>query len=342
MATSRKDLRKKRFRRRIKIFISVVLIFAVAFVGYIYYEYQQGKRAAEAEMGESYDPDRSEEDRENFEGAESSESNETNVLILGVDAENGGSPRTDTIMIGQYDPDEDRAKLVSIMRDTYVSIPGYSDNKINSAFAYGGPELLRQTIKENFDIDIHYYAMVNFKGFESIVDTVSPDGVEIDVEKRMQYSDWAGEVNIDLYPGVQKLNGSDLLDYARFRADHENDFGRVRRQQQVISALKEEILSFTGVSRLPRAVGTLEPYVDTNMGTSTIISILTDYFRDTPDEIETFRIPVEGSYSDASYNHAGSVLEIDQEQNKEALKEFLGKSEDQDVDDTEDDDLSFD
>lgn len=224
-------------------------------------------------------------------------------------------------MIGQYDVEHDRAKLVSIMRDTYVQIPGHGNNKINAAFAIGGPELLRKTIKQNFDIDLNYYAIVNFKGFENIVDTISPDGIEVDVEKRMRYS--TSDVDIDLYPGVQKLNGSELLDYARFRSDAESDFGRVRRQQQVMSALKDEVLSFTSLMKLPRAIGTLQPYIDTNMKTSKILSVSSEFFLNTPDTIETMRIPMDDTWTDPTYSHAGMVLEIDLEKNKEALNEFL-------------------
>lgn len=202
--------------------------------------------------------------------------------MLGSDLDSNGTSRTDTIMIGQYDVEHERAKLVSIMRDTYVQIPGHGYNKINAAFALGGPELLRKTIKHNFGIELNYYAIVNFKGFENIVDTIAPDGIEIDVEKRMRYS--AKDVNIDLYPGIQTLNGEQLLDYARFRNDAESDFGRVRRQQQVMSALKEEVLSFTSLMKLPRAIGTLQPYIDTNMETSKVLSVASEFFLNTPNK----------------------------------------------------------
>ncbi|MDQ0352684.1 LCP family protein required for cell wall assembly [Alkalibacillus filiformis] len=329
MTTSRKEMRKKKFKRRLKIWGLVAIAFFLVFTAYVIYEYQQGRSVAQQDMADYQDEEQSEQYRDEFQGDAEIE-DQTNVLILGVDAEEQGNPRTDAIMIGQYDTDENRAKVVSIMRDTYVDIPGHGRNKINAAFAFGGPELLRQTIKENFGVDVNYYAMVNFRGFENIVNTIAPSGIEIDVERRMHYVDRAGGVHIDLQPGLQKLDGENLLDYVRFRSDSENDFGRVRRQQQVMSALKGEILSFTGASRLPRAVGTLEPYVDTNMETGTIISIMTNYFSNTPDEIESLRIPVEGSYWDARYSHAGQVLEIDSIENSEALQSFLDKEENED------------
>ncbi|MDV2887733.1 LCP family protein, partial [Alkalihalophilus pseudofirmus] len=87
--------------------------------------------------------------------------------------------RSDTIMIAHFNEDKGTLKLTSIMRDCYVEIPGYGKHKINSAFARGGPELVSQTIKQNFDIDLQYYAIVDFQGFEQLVDEAFPDGVKI-------------------------------------------------------------------------------------------------------------------------------------------------------------------
>ncbi|MET3684232.1 LCP family protein required for cell wall assembly [Alkalibacillus flavidus] len=325
---ARKARRRKRMIRRLVIIMSVIAVGVIVGISYSYYEYTAGKKAAEEEMDEfqtEEEQEQNEEFREEFQGDESGDG-ATNVLLVGKDSSGGQSNNTDTIMIGQYDPEKETAKLVSIMRDMYVEIPGHENNKINAAFAYGGPELLRKTIKENFDINIDYYAMVDFKGFESIVDTIAPGGLEIDVEKDMHYQSNDGLVNINLNAGEQKLSGDKVLEYARFRADNENDFGRVRRQQQVISAIKDQMMSFTGVSKLPRAVGTLEPYVNTNMETGTIISTMTDYFRNTPSQIQTMRVPVDGSYQNEYYDHAGLALEVDFDENTQKLKDFLSKT----------------
>ncbi|MDQ0160523.1 LCP family protein [Alkalibacillus salilacus] len=324
----RKERRRKRLKRRILIFFTVIAIAVISGTAYTYFEYQAGQQAAEEEMADAQNEEQSEQYKEEFQG-DNTEDSITNVLLIGKDSSGGKSENTDTIMIGQYDPEEESAKLVSVMRDMYVEIPGHSNNKINAAFALGGPELLRQTIKENFDVDIDYYAMVNFDGFEGIVNTIAPDGLTIDVEKDMQYESGDGLVDIDLQEGVQDLTGEEVLEYARFRADNENDFGRVRRQQQVMSVLKDQMMSFTGVSKLPRAVGTLEPYVDTNMDTGKMISTMTSYLRNTPGEIETLRIPVEGSYSNERYSHAGLALEVDFAENTRELNDFLGQVDDQ-------------
>ncbi|SDZ01119.1 cell envelope-related function transcriptional attenuator common domain-containing protein [Evansella caseinilytica] len=244
-----------------------------------------------------------------------------NVLLVGLDREDGSS-RTDTIMLAQYRPNEDKARLVSLMRDAYVSIPGYRDNKLNTAYFLGGLELLRQTLKENFDIDVHYYAQVDFDGFVRVVDTLAPSGVEVDVEKRMYY-DGGGSLVIDFQPGPQIMDGEDALKYVRFRNDYENDFGRVRRQQEMLSILKNELLSLSGVRRIPQVLGSIEPYIQTNISTQKLLSYGSDFFLSGIDEIETLTIPVDGSYVDATYPHAGAVLELDLEENKQALHDFL-------------------
>ncbi|SES07987.1 transcriptional attenuator, LytR family [Gracilibacillus ureilyticus] len=317
-----KRKRKKKRKRKLFLFV-ILLLFAVA-VAYSVFQYWEGKKAAEDKIN---NPERDQEMEEYANDFEASEpvDGKVNVLLLGEDSDEYGISRTDTIMIAQYDADNDRAKLVSIMRDTYVNIPDYGYNKINVAYANGGPELLRKTIKENFDIDIHNYAIVNFEGFAHIVDTIAPDGIEIDVEKQMNYTDNAGGLRIDLEPGVQNLTGEELLGYARFRHDGESDFGRVRRQQQVMSVLKDELLSFSSIIKIPKVVGTLIPYVNTNMSETDIGRYAVSFLTDTPKEIETLRIPVElpNSYWPVTHSHAGEVLEIDEAMNRQALEDFL-------------------
>ncbi|NSL51471.1 LCP family protein [Calidifontibacillus erzurumensis] len=312
-----KRRRKKKNRLRISL---ILLTFFIAIIGYGVFQYYSGYISASGENELPFNNGKKE-DKENndFNGVKDLE--KTNVLILGVDS-TSGEGRTDTIMIAQYDPDTGSAKLASIMRDSYVSIPGHRDNKINQAYHYGGPELVRQTIKENFGIDVEYYAVVNFDGFAQVVDVLSPNGVEIDVEKRMKYTDRAGGLYIDFQPGVQRLNGQKLLEYARFRHDAESDFGRVRRQQQVIAAVKDEIISFNGIAKLPKMIGTIQPYIDTNISSKKMLALGTSFLTN-PKDIETIRIPIDGSYQNKSYKHAGAVLEMDIEENKQALQDFF-------------------
>jgi LCP family protein required for cell wall assembly len=312
--SSRTLQRGKKKRKRLWISLLVVFFVILGIGGYSVYQYYQGLQLAEDI--ESNKENGNDEEVE-FNGVPAPDGR-TNVLLLGVDTRGEEQSRTDTIMIAQYDSDSNKAKVVSLMRDMYVEIPGYQNYKINTAFFLGGPELLRKTIKHNFGIDIQYYAIVDFKGFEESVDVLAPKGIEIDVEKDM--SKWIG---VSLEQGLQRLDGKELLGYARFRQDAEADFGRVRRQQQVINALKDELISLKGVTRIPKLVGTVTPYIETNMQNRAVLGIMSDYILNPSGDVETLTIPVKDSYWDENYSHAGAVLAIDLQRNTEELQTFL-------------------
>lgn len=242
----------------------------------------------------------------------------TNILLIGSDARGKETSRSDTIMIASYNPDTESYKLTSIMRDTYVDIPGHGKNKINAAFAFGGPELLRQTIKENFDVSLQYYSIVDFEGFVRLIDEAFPAGVEVDVEKRMSEG-----IGVTLEPGVQKLDGQHLLGYVRFRHDAVGDFGRVERQQKVIKEVGKEFASIQTLPKLPKLVGVLTPFINTNMDTGDILFMGKGLISKDNRNIDTMRIPVEGSFENQRVSGAGAVLVINMEENRNALEEFL-------------------
>jgi polyisoprenyl-teichoic acid--peptidoglycan teichoic acid transferase len=255
--------------------------------------------------------------KHSFQG-ETDKKDAVNVLLLGSDSRGEKQARTDTIMVAHYNPNTHKVKLISLMRDMYVSIPDHGQQKLNAAYTYGGPELLRETIKENFGLDLHYYAIVDFKGFEKAVDLLVPNGIEVDIPYEM--SDGIG---MTLEEGKQKLHGKELLGYVRFRQDRLSDFGRVQRQQEVISKLKEEVVNVNSVVKLPELLDLLNTYIDTNIDTSTLLTIGKDVLTNKSGEIDTMRIPEDGSYQNKRYEEIGEVLEVDLYQNKEALKNFL-------------------
>ncbi|WP_163100776.1 LCP family protein [Peribacillus alkalitolerans] len=311
-----KNNQQKKLRKYVKRFILVVLIFIIAVIGYSFFQYEQGvKQAAPSPKLETkyeFKPP----PPEAFEGT--ALEGTFNVLLLGIDSLNEKqASRTDSIMLGQFNTKTNAIRLVSIMRDTYVEIPDHGKHKINAAFSLGGPELLRKTIKQNFDIDVSYYALVDFKGFEKIVDTLSPSGIEIEVEKKMSKN-----IGVTLQPGIQKLHGKELLGYARFRHDARGDFARVERQQKVIKAVKNEFISVNGISKLPKVIGTVQPYIDTNMKTLMAIGIAKDIVLNKSD-INTLVIPIKDSFTETRAENAGQVLVPDIEKNKKALNDFL-------------------
>ncbi|WP_347861184.1 LCP family protein [Salimicrobium sp. PL1-032A] len=324
MAPSRTKRRRKRRRRKRKLLVALLMIMTLTIVGYTAVEYISGKQNAEGKSSQNADAtleSASSKYAEDWSGTDNKDG-KTNVLLLGSDQRGDENARTDTIMIAQYEPGEQSAKLVSIMRDTYVDIPGHGYNKINAAFAIGGPELMRQTIEENFGVEMEYYAIVDFDGFTEIVDTIAPNGLEIDVEKDMYFQDSTG--TIDLEEGTQKLSGEELLGYARFRKDSEGDYGRVRRQQQVITRLKEEVISLNGVLKTPRLIGTIQPYMDTNIGTGKTLSLGKDFLLNPVENIEKLRIPTDDNvWNERKEYPVGLVLAHDTDKTKGTIQEFL-------------------
>jgi len=242
-----------------------------------------------------------------------------NVLVLGVDSRGEEQSRTDTMMLVSWNKETDDVNVVSFMRDIYAQIPGYKSYKLNTAYYLDGVQLVKDTISSMFGVPIHHYALIDFKSFESLVDIVAPEGVEIEVEKAM-----SEKIGVALEPGVQQLNGQELLGYARFRADKEGDFGRVARQQKVMEAIKEEVLSPMNAVNYPKFAGAIQGYVQTDYTTSEEVKHILKLAFSGGVDINKLTIPVENSYSFASYSHAGSVIEIDVDQNKKALSEFIG------------------
>ncbi len=241
-----------------------------------------------------------------------------NYLLLGVDDDGSGQSRTDTMMVLSWNKSVGTMRVVSFMRDIYAEIPGYQSYKLNTAYYFDGVQKTKDTISGMFGVPIHHYAIVDFDNFESIVDIAFPKGVEITVQKEMsQY------IGVTLTPGTKKLNGKELLGYARFRADAEGDFGRVARQQEVISALKKEAMQPRTLLKMPKLAGALSNFVETDLTAKDEISRVLSVLLTKGVDIETMTIPQEGTYSFNSYSHAGSVIELDIEKNKAALSAFL-------------------
>ncbi len=307
-----KKVKKKKKGRRLRKLVLVLFMLILAVFGYSYIQYRQG-------ISNSSDQANTDQEVYEFNG-DQDQYGGTNILLIGSDSRGEEGARSDTIMVAQYHPDKHSYKLISIMRDTYVDIPDYGKNKINTAFALGGPELLRRTIKENFNIDTKYYAIIDFDGFKHLIDEAFPKGVEIDVEKAM-----SAYIDVPLEPGLQRLNGEELLSYVRFRHDAMGDFDRVQRQQKAMKEVASQFASLQTISKLPKLVGVMKPFVNTNMNTTDIIYIGKDYLSKDNRNIDTFRIPVEGEFEPQRIEGIGEVLRVDIDANTEAVGEFLAK-----------------
>lgn len=229
-----------------------------------------------------------------------------NILLLGLDAGTIGASekhnryRSDTMMVFSIDGDKKDIKVLAIPRDTRVNIPGVGVEKINAAMAFGGPDLAVKTVKNLLGIPIHNYAVVNYKGFKEIVDAMG--GVEINIEKKLDYDDKAGNLHIHLKPGLQVLDGDKAEQFVRFRKYPGGDVDRVKAQQKFVEAVAKTILKPSTLLKLPKIINTVQENVQTDIEPLELPGLVNIARQVGTDNIQTFMLPGEGKYiSDVSY-----------------------------------------
>ncbi|NQN52108.1 LCP family protein [Streptococcus suis] len=326
-----KKLKKPRKRGRLKrifFYLILVLLFIIGAMGFNFFKGMNS--VSEKPVAEI------------FNGVKTTDG--TNILILGTDGRIGESSdetRTDTIMVLNVNNNDNKVKLVSFMRDTLVDIDGY-EYKLNNAYTLGeqdnqqGAEQVRKTLKDNFDIDIQYYAMVDFASFATTIDTLFPEGVTIDA----QFSTIDGEVvssvevpndlgleeNAPAYQtiqvGVQQMDGKTLLNYARYRYDDEGDYGRTRRQQQVLSAIMSQAKNPMKLFSGSEAIGKVVAMTPTTVPQSFMWLQGPGIVLDAANGIERMTIPENGDWIDDYDMFGGMALRIDFDKYQQRLAEL--------------------
>lgn len=199
------------------------------------------------------------------------------LLLMGIDSpaeklEKNAVANGDTLIVVTFNPKTLNATMLSIPRDTYVPISGWGGdrNKITHAAAYGNDCMIK-TIQNFLDIDIDYYAKVNFKGLVKLVDAVG--GVQIDVKQQLCTDNSSRRGRICINPGLQTLDGEHALVYARNRKQLANgDFGRGIHQQEIIMALMDKIKEINDVSQFTKIINTMSDNMDTNLSTKQMLS----------------------------------------------------------------------
>ena len=235
---------------------------------------------------------------------------DTNLLIVGLDNVEG-SHRTDTILVVHISPNDKKMSVVSIPRDTIMNVPGVGLTKVNHAFAYGGIYLTRITLEEFLGIKIPFTVAINIEGLAKVIDDLG--GLTINVEKRMYYVDYAGGLYVDLYPGLQHLNGRQAVGYVRFRHDSTGDIGRILRQQKFMQALAMKIITKKDVLSAPKMIMSLLSNVNTNMSARQVLG-LSLAMRQSFDigNIEMTSIPGDSIMIDKVYYMKPNVAEVGQ------------------------------
>ena len=339
--------KKRKLKKVVKLVLRCLSLGIVFLVLAMAYQFYKGTDlSAAGNNGKTYQPALV----ETFNGKDTKDG--VNILILGSDqrvSQDSTDARTDSIMVVNVGNKEGKIKMVSFMRDTLVNIKGASetdysqDLKLNTAFNIGeqnnhqGAELMRQTLKRNFDIDIKYYAMVDFETFAAGVDTLFPDGVKINTKfstvdgKKVSSVQVPDDLRMDkdgnvpnqtIKVGKQQMDGRTLLNYARFRKDDEGDYGRTKRQQQVMQAVMKQVKNPLSLFKGPEALGKVYSLTSTNMSMTDMMDLGLSNAGSFKKGINSQTIPSDGDWIDSYDLYGGQGIEIDFDSYQDKLKEL--------------------
>ncbi|EJT5925413.1 LCP family protein [Clostridium perfringens] len=237
-----------------------------------------------------------------------------NIALFGIDAPKGKVGRSDAIMILTLDEEHKVMKLTSIMRDSYVDIPGHGDDKITHAYAFGGPELAMKTLNENFKVNVEDFMSVNFTSLPEIIDKLG--GVKINIIPE-EIHNIIGITS----SGEQVLNGEQALAYSRIRYATGGDYKRTERQRVVLEAVFEKLKS-TPIKEYPSLIDDFLPYIETNMSSMDMIKLDTDAAPLVKGNLETARFPLDG-YCDGKMINGVWYLVYDRQATLNQIQEYI-------------------
>ncbi|MFO7293066.1 MAG: LCP family protein [Acidimicrobiia bacterium] len=223
----------------------------------------------------------------------------------GVDAKQFGDfkgARGDVVMVARVDPDQGKAQILSIPRDTWVPIEGHGEGKINAAYAYGGPALMVKTVRDLIGVPIHHYVEVDFAGFQALVDEIG--GVEMDFENPARDP----KSKLDVPAGTVVLDGYQALAYARSRYYQElrdgqwvsvdaTDIGRTQRQQALVLAILKRLKRPATLAETGDIVASIAQHmtVDAALAESSLTQLAFSLREIGPSDIETATLPTVGA-----------------------------------------------
>lgn len=210
-----------------------------------------------------------------------------NLLILGYQSD---EMTTDTVILAHLDVARRIATLVSIPRDTWVPVPGEGFAKINSAYAFGGAHATARVVAKLLGgVPIDAIVALQPDGAAAIVDGLG--GLNVNVGETMDYDDNSGELHIHLQKGEQHLNGSQVAGYLRFRHDASSDFGRMKRQQQVLKVMLDQLAQPQNWAKLPKLLQLARKQINTTLTNQQLIALLTVYRNVPDDNVRSFTLP---------------------------------------------------
>lgn len=247
-----------------------------------------------------------------------SDKNITNILLLGTDQLDKGTSRSDTTMLVSIDNKTKAVRLVSFLRDLYVEIPTIRKQKLNAAYAKGGPALTMQTLENNFRINIDKYISVDFNSFAQIVNKLG--GLDINLDKKL-CKEMNENMGSSLKPGVNHLNGRLTLYYARIR-NTDSDFGRTGRQREVIELILQKLKGKNPLE-VNAVMRDFFPLVKTNLSDTELMYLVSIAGPVSKYPMKTMHVPALNTFTEPTVPGVGQVLDADIEENARLLREFL-------------------
>ncbi|MDU4884531.1 LCP family protein [uncultured Clostridium sp.] len=252
-----------------------------------------------------------------------------NIALFGVDAVEGGAGRSDSIMIATLDTVNKKLKLTSIMRDSYVAIDGHGNDKINHAYAFGGPQLAIKTLNENFDLNIEDFASVNFETLPKIIDKIG--GIELDIdEDELKYINSyianLNSINGTNEPsiasaGLQHVSGTQALAFCRIRYTSGGDYKRTERHREVLTKILEKIETLPATS-YPSLLSDILPMVNTSLDYSEILELGTEVLKLGDSKMELERFPLD-DYCEGKMINEIYYLTFDKETTVNQLHNYI-------------------
>ncbi len=240
-----------------------------------------------------------------------------NILLIGLDSDENGTARSDTMMLLTLDKLNKKLKLTSFLRDMWVEIPDYKDAKLNASYSHGGAQLTMDTIEYNFDIDIDNYVLVDFDLFRKIIDALGGIQVEITEREAKFINRTTSSV---VQSGINQLDGKKALIYARIRK-LDSDFYRTQRQRKVITALVDKLKTINPLELLEIAQEIL-PLISTDINALGMVSTGLTALGCMGLDIEQLQVPADDAYKSKTIR-GQSALVPDLDKNIKNIKDFI-------------------
>lgn len=252
--------------------------------------------------------------------SDNSEKDVVNILLVGRDADAGNGTRSDTMLLCSFNKRDDTITLTSFLRDLYVKIPGHHKDRINAAYAFGGIELLDETLLKNFGVEVDGNVEVDFSDFQEIIDLMGGVTLELTAAEARVINDHVRDKEVT--EGTHLLDGRQALAYVRNRKDADGDFSRTNRQRKLLRAMAQAYKS----KKLTQMLGLMEdilPMISTDISAIELTNYaLTLFPMLNSAQIKTQSIPVEDGFRYANVD-GKAVLLPDMEKNIQALSDVL-------------------